>query len=92
MKSLIVTLKMPTNSYAFQANFDKRDHTPTEERRDGIINLYANFAEGHVEHCEKKGDVQKISREKVERQVISEIDKAKFPIEYKMSWYHAVSL
>lgn len=92
MKSLIVTLKMPTNFYTSQANMEKGSNTPTEERRSGIITLYANVAQDHVEHCEKKGNVQKISREKIERQMLTEIDKAKFPIEYKMSWYYAVSL
>ena len=92
MKSLIVTLKMPTNSYAFQANMGKEDHTPDEEARPGIITLYANVAQDHVERYEKEGNTQKISREKVERRILIEIDKAKFPIQYKMSWYYAVSL
>lgn len=92
MKTLIVALKMPTNYFTSQANAKNEDHTATKTHREGIINLYANFAEDHVEGYENQGDVNKISRKKVERQLLSAIDKAKFPIKYKMSWYHAVSL
>ena len=92
MKTLIVTLKMPTDFFTSQASAMKGDYTATETRREGIINLYANFAEDHVERYEKEGGVNKISRKKVERQLLSAIDEAKFPIKYKMSWYHAVSL
>ena len=92
MKSLIVTLKMPAKFFASQANAMKGEHTAIKTRRNGIITLYANFAQDHVERYENKGDVNKISRKKVERQLLSAIDEAEFPIKYKMSWYHAVSL
>ncbi|KAF6235528.1 hypothetical protein HO173_006211 [Letharia columbiana] len=56
----------------------------------GLPNLYVGFAESHVELYVKKGKPEKISREKVELQLLNEIEKATFPIEYKMSWYQAV--
>ena len=84
---------MPTTSSASHANAAKGDRTAAKTpRQEGIITLYASFADDHVQLHEKKGKVKKISREKVERQLLSAIDEAEIPLEYKMSWYHAVSI
>lgn len=58
----------------------------------GIIDVYTDFADSHVELYEKKGKVKHISREKVERQLLNEIDKSEIHFDSKLSWYHAVSL
>lgn len=79
------------SSYTFRANAGTADRTAANTRRQGVIKLYFDFADSHVHLHEKKGTVEKISRAKVELQLLNEIEKAEFPIEYKLSWYHAVS-
>ncbi|KAK3168147.1 hypothetical protein OEA41_004593 [Lepraria neglecta] len=39
---------------------------------------------------EEQDSVEKISRTKVERQIMKQLDKATFPIDYKISWYSAI--
>ena len=68
------------------------DATAVKKRQQGIIALYTDFARNHIKFYEKKGKVEKISREKVERNVLEAIDKSDIPIAHKFRWCEAVSL
>ena len=54
--------------------------------------MYTEFADDHVKRFEKKGKLKKISRAKVEYQLLQEINKADLVIDCKLSWTHAVSI
>lgn len=56
----------------------------------GIIELYSYHATNIINMHEEQDSVEKISRTKVERQIMKQLDKATFPIDYKISWYSAV--
>lgn len=78
-----------------QANPVIPDRACAKTRCQGIRQLYIGFVKSHLKPYCKKGkkvEVEKISRQKIELQLFEEIDKWDFPIEYKMSWYHEVSI
>lgn len=49
-------------------------------------------AEDHIENHVKAGTKEMISRKQVELEILDGLDKNKFPIEMKISWYNAVRL
>ena len=56
----------------------------------GINELYVSFANDHISLHEKRGTIHEISRSDIERTLLEQIDQGEFPIDYKVSWYHAV--
>lgn len=56
------------------------------------MELYIATANDHVKSKIAADIPFKISRASVELMILRELDKASFPIEYKVSWYDAVSL
>ena len=56
----------------------------------GIIELYSCHATNIITMHEEQDSVEKISRTKIERQIMKQLDKVTFPIDYKISWYSAV--
>ena len=56
----------------------------------GIIDIYVSHAENHISKHVENDTVRDISRKQVELDVLQVLDKNKFPIEMKLSWYHAV--
>ncbi|KAM0798605.1 hypothetical protein BDR22DRAFT_964395 [Usnea florida] len=56
----------------------------------GIITTYTEFADAHVARYEKRGKARKISRAKVEYQILQVINEADLLIDAKLSWTHAI--
>ena len=56
----------------------------------GIFELYTYHANNIINMHEAQNSVEEISRAKVELQIMKQLDKAKFPIDYKLAWYNAV--
>lgn len=83
---------MPVSSSTSHANTVNAYRTAAKTRCQGILDLYEGFAKSHVQLYKKRGKVEMISRAKIELQILDEIEKAELPIEYKLSWYYAVSL
>jgi len=64
--------------------------TDTWLQKNGIFNLYVSHAQGHIERYETSGKVSKISRARVELELLNAISEGVFPIEYKLCWIKAV--
>lgn len=60
-------------------------------QKNGILDLYVSHASHQITKYEKAKKPAKISRALIELELLIEIDKASFPIEFKMAWYNAVS-
>ena len=56
----------------------------------GIMDIYIAHAENHISKHLQTGTISDISRRQVELDVLQVLDKNNFPIEMKLSWYHAV--
>lgn len=57
----------------------------------GIMDIYVSHAENHMSRHQASGTIQQISRAQVELEILRSLDEESFPIEMKVSWYHAVS-
>ena len=55
------------------------------------MDVYVSHAENHMSKHQASGTVQDISRAQVELEILRSLDEETFPIEMKVSWYHAVS-
>ena len=58
--------------------------------KQGVVELYTYHATNIIKLYEERNTVESISRAKVERQIMKELDKTTFPIDYKLAWYNAV--
>ncbi|KAI9822470.1 MAG: hypothetical protein M1827_000189 [Pycnora praestabilis] len=56
----------------------------------GITALYVFAAHDHINKHLKNATTDEISRAEVEFTLLKELDKASFPMEYKIAWYHAI--
>ncbi|KAL9076271.1 MAG: hypothetical protein Q9161_000987 [Pseudevernia consocians] len=86
----VSTVKKNVSISTPQANPVIIDRAADKTRCQGIAKLYVDFADDHVQRYEKKGKANKISRAKIELQLLKALNDAEFPIEYKLSWSHAV--
>jgi hypothetical protein len=65
--------------------------THTWVQKNGIFNLYVSHAQDHIDQHETSRKLSKISRARVELELLTAIDDGDFPIEYKLCWNKAVS-
>ena len=86
-----VTVKMPVSSAIFCAQAVTTECGFIDAFCKGIIEIYTAFVKDSVQFHQERGKVERISRAKLELQVLSEIDEADIPISIKLSWYHTVS-
>ncbi|KAL2039457.1 hypothetical protein N7G274_007729 [Stereocaulon virgatum] len=56
----------------------------------GIFELYTYHAKNIIDMHEARYSLEEISRAKVELQIMKQLDKAKFPIDYKLAWYNEI--
>lgn len=54
------------------------------------MDVYVSHAENHISKHQADHTTERISRAQVELDILRSLDKETFPIEMKVSWYHAV--
>ena len=55
------------------------------------MDIYVEHAESHIGKHQANRTTTNISRAQVELEILKGLDEESFPIEMKLSWYHAVS-
>lgn len=55
------------------------------------MDIYVEHAESHIGKHQANRTTKNISRAQVELEILRGLDEESFPIEMKLSWYHAVS-
>lgn len=66
-------------------------HTPVADLAQGINELYVTHATNIFTLHEENNTTDKISRSRIERQLLKAIDRSSLPTAWKVSWYDAVS-
>ncbi|KAI9790127.1 MAG: hypothetical protein M1835_001182 [Candelina submexicana] len=56
----------------------------------GILDIYVTACHGHIEAHLKNKTLHQVSRAVVEFTILTQLDRASFPMEYKATWYHAI--
>ena len=83
---------MPVSPPCTGASCAFLDCCPNQFREtQGIIDLYVSHADNHINYHIESGTKYSISRSLVEKQILEGLDEHTFPIDMKISWYHAVS-
>ncbi|KAI9707659.1 MAG: hypothetical protein M1836_000620 [Candelina mexicana] len=57
----------------------------------GILDIYVTACHGHIEAHLKNKTLHQVSRAIVEFTILTQLDRASFPMEFKATWYHAVT-